>query len=341
MPDIVAGDTLIRPPTDADGHLFLTLSQRDELVSDGSSASVVINDANVLQETPSTTDTAWDVSAIAVHFSRPVAVTLSCSATGMAISNRLTRVSDGYCTLVANSGMFLKSQTVMMLRQTGQTLNVWQSWVTGSLAADIDQTTDVSLPFWRGSGFGFTAISPRHVVGCEHINFMPATLTLGGVTRSLVDSEVVGPINSADAWKSDLMVGLYDGDFPSFAKVFPSNLFDYLPSLSLKAVPAILCNQSGEKIQRLTGIYSSAASKLSFVKINTNDTSIINGDSGNPAFLVVDGVPVLLGTLTGGGGGSITTIHDQLTDINAAMTALGGGYQLTEFDLSEYPSYGD
>lgn len=330
---------LLRPPTSADGQLLLTLSQRDELVTPGSSESAVLNDANVLSITPSVTDTAWDISASAVHFSRQVDVVLSSSATGSISGRRLTRVSDGACTVLAKSGMFIERVDVSMLRQSGQTVNEWQSWVTGSLAADIDQTTNVSLPFWRGTGYGFTAISPRHVIGCEHIAYMPPTLTLGGVTRSLVSSAYVGSSNSADAWKSDLLVGRYDGDFPSFAKVFPSTLFSYLPSLALKGVHVILGNHHGQKLQRMTSTFTSSVSKFSLTKINTSDTDIIGGDSGNPAFIVVDGEPVLLGTLTYGGAGSVTTIHDQITAINAAMTTLGGGYQLTTIDLSGYPAY--
>ncbi|TXG78456.1 hypothetical protein E6Q11_00935 [Candidatus Dojkabacteria bacterium] len=330
----------MRPPTDADGVLILSLSRRDDVVTPGSSLAATVNDANVLTITPATTDTAWDVVASAVHLGRIVSAVVTCTGTGAIASGRLTRVSDGDCVVTAKSGMFIKKETVSMLRASGQTVNQWQSWVTGCLAGAIEQTTNVDLPFWRGSGYGFTAISPRHVIGCEHINYMPPTLTLGGVTRNLVSSTIVGPANGSDGWKSDLMVGKYDGDFPSYAKVFPSTLYSYLPSLSLKGVPAIVCNQFGEKIQRLTGIVSSSQSKLSLAKINESDTSIIGGDSGNPAFLVLDDdEPVLLGTLTQGGSGGITTIHDQITEVNAAMTELGGGYQLTQVNLTGYPSY--
>lgn len=337
---IVRSDsTVIKPPTAADGYLSLTLTQRGDIVSSGGSSNEVIDDMNVLAVTSATTDSAWDI-AVGAHHRSSVSVEVSCSATGLITALRLTRVSDGNCTVVASSGMFRKSQTVAITRQTGQTVNTWQSWVPGSLASAIEQTTNVNLPFWRGSGFGFTAISPRHVIGCEHIYYMPDTLTLGGVTRSLVDMEYVGPMNLYDNWSSDLLVGLYDGDFPSFAKVFSADLLtDYLPSLATHGVPAVVCNKFGQKLQRMTTGTIWANSKLAFAKINPSDDDIVGGDSGNPAFLVVDGEPVLIGTLTGGGGGSVTTIHNQITAINAAMTALGGGHQLTEFDLSEYPTY--
>lgn len=336
---VPSGSKVMRPPDDRDGQLLLTLTQRDEVVTPGSSSIVVVNDANVTRTTPATTDTAWDVAASANHFGRIVPVSLSCSVTGAISNGRLTRVSDGACLIVASSGMFFKSQAVSMLRSSGQTIDTWQSWVAGSLASSVQQTTDVAIPFWRGSGFGFTAVSPRHVIGCEHIYYMPPSLTLGGVTRNLVSSQSVGPANGSDNWKSDLMIGLYDGDFPSFAKVFPADLLLYIPSLAIKGVAVVVCNQFGQKLQRMTGAFSSATSKLNLAKINPGDPDIIGGDSGNPVFVMLGGEPVLLGTLTYGGIGIITTIHDQLTAINSAMTTLGGGYQLTQFDLSGFPSY--
>ncbi|MEN9841224.1 MAG: hypothetical protein RL376_1024, partial [Verrucomicrobiota bacterium] len=65
----------------------------------------------------------------------------------------------------------------------------------------------------------------------------------------------------------------------------------------------------------------------------------IGGDSGNPAFLIINGQLVLLTCWTYGGGGSGTSVHNQKAAINTLMTTLGGGYQLTPVDLSAFPSY--
>src|SRR5690606_4028631 len=57
--------------------------------------------------------------------------------------------------------------------------------------------------------------------------------------------------------------------------------------------------------------------------------NIVSGDSGNPAFAIIGDELVLLTTWTGGGKqpyGSQTWAF--LDEINAAMTTLGGGYQL-------------
>ena len=66
----------------------------------------------------------------------------------------------------------------------------------------------------------------------------------------------------------------------------------------------------------------------------------IGGDSGNPAFLVLNGEPVLLTTWTVKGPGQGTAVTSFKSDINQLMSDLDeqhsvtNGYQLTEIDLS-------
>ena len=60
-------------------------------------------------------------------------------------------------------------------------------------------------------------------------------------------------------------------------------------------------------------------------------------DSGNPVFMILDGTPVLLtvwSALNFNGCG--TSVAAFKADINRLMNELGGGYQLTEVDLSSY-----
>ena len=60
-------------------------------------------------------------------------------------------------------------------------------------------------------------------------------------------------------------------------------------------------------------------------------------DSGNPAFLLLRGQPVLLTVWTGPLGGFGTSVTAFKNDINAMMLDLDlGGYQLTEIDLSVF-----
>jgi hypothetical protein len=67
----------------------------------------------------------------------------------------------------------------------------------------------------------------------------------------------------------------------------------------------------------------------------------VNLDSSSPAFAIVGGSAVLLGTATFGVAGAVPDYSGATlqTAINAAMTTLGGGYQLTTIDLSGYNSY--
>ena len=61
-----------------------------------------------------------------------------------------------------------------------------------------------------------------------------------------------------------------------------------------------------------------------------------SGDSGQPAFIILDGQLVLVTVLTYGGAGSGCFIPAYLNQINSVMAALGGGYSLTQVDLSAF-----
>jgi len=67
--------------------------------------------------------------------------------------------------------------------------------------------------------------------------------------------------------------------------------------------------------------------------------AVIGGDSGNPAGLVINDKLVLLTVWTYGGGGSGTSVVSFKTQLNSAMTTLGGGYTLTDADLSGFTSF--
>ena len=66
----------------------------------------------------------------------------------------------------------------------------------------------------------------------------------------------------------------------------------------------------------------------------------VSGDSGQPAFIVLNGQLVLLTVYSYGGAGSGWFITPCLSQINSAMAALGGGYGLTTMDLSPFASCG-
>lgn len=55
--------------------------------------------------------------------------------------------------------------------------------------------------------------------------------------------------------------------------------------------------------------------------------------------MIVNNAMVLLCTWYGGGGGSGPFITHHRAAINAAMSTLGGGYTLTDADLSAFTTY--
>jgi len=69
---------------------------------------------------------------------------------------------------------------------------------------------------------------------------------------------------------------------------------------------------------------------------------LIGGDSGSPAFVVVDNELVATATWFKSDQSTFSDgppISDYISDINAAITALGSAYSLTVKDLSAYPTY--
>jgi len=198
-----------------------------------------------------------------------------------------------------------------------------------------------------------TLISPRHVMFCEHFNFHPAVnATIKFVTQA---NEVVSqtitalathPEYNALGFYPDITIGVLDADVPesiSFAEVLPADWEDYLPSVStLNPIPALRLN----RLERasVAELFRLANGRFALQFPATRSAyyeSLVSGDSGNPAFLVVDGKPVLIGTFTYGGPGGGTFLSAHIDAINAMMTSLGGGYTLTTADLSAFPDYGD
>lgn len=224
----------------------------------------------------------------------------------------------------------------------------------GCWAADIDLT---SISPWNSTGGNQragTLISPRHVIFCEHLDFHPsagATIRFVAQDNTVVTRTITAlatPDNYVPYYP-DITIGVLDSDVPesiSFAKVLPSDYADYLPSVGLfmpgmSYIPALALDQEEKALitewiqSNTSNSFASSAEpqRLLFFE------SITIGDSGNPAFLIIDGELVLLNTWTFGGGGGGTSVMANLSTINSLMTTLGGGYQLTEVDLSEFPDY--
>lgn len=216
--------------------------------------------------------------------------------------------------------------------------NCWLTSVDLTPIAAWNSETAAYGNSWRGQ----TLVSPRHYIGAAHWPVSVGT-TLHFVTsaNAVVARTVTG---IQDISGTDIRVGVLNADVPGtidFARVLPANWATKLPTLSLFGVPVCSTDQSYTASCRLlVGLSTNvvcapptAANQMSFYK------PAISGDSGSPCFMIVANKMVLLCAWLGGGGGLGPSITHNRTAINAAMTALGGGYQLTDVNLSAYTSY--
>jgi hypothetical protein len=197
-------------------------------------------------------------------------------------------------------------------------------------------------------------VSPRHVLFAKHfrpaqgssIRFIQADNTV--ITRTL--SGIIDLPTSGELYP-DITIAVLNSDVPSgisFAKVLPSGFQNKLPSsIQPVRIPCAATDQEEKllTVDLATLPYQNTGTEYCAMQVPTSslrlafNEGLVSGDSGNPAFWFIGSDLVLLtmwtGAQNGGYGTSVAAFRD---DINAAMTTLGGGYQLTTVDLSSYPN---
>jgi hypothetical protein len=236
------------------------------------------------------------------------------------------------------------------------------AWNASSWVSGFDLSCCCVSDTQRSGQSGGCLISPRHVLFTEHWRVTGGTVTFltpdgDTVTRTVTGYEDIGPANASDLYTSDLSVALLDSDATdvTVAKVLPSDYLDYLPAVeimddgiayqrSAACVPMIRVDRNRDAyvidILSLTGSYAAATEPVDATR-QTYYTPAADGDSGSPLIVPMsDGSPLLLGMTSRSGAGSGPNPARWATDINAAMTSLGGGYSLTEADLSGFTDYG-
>jgi hypothetical protein len=191
-----------------------------------------------------------------------------------------------------------------------------------------------------------TLISPRHAIFATH--YYPSigsTLRWVAADNSVETRELTGFVTVG----TDLLIGVLDSDLPSsisFAKVLPAGFKSRLSTnLAAARIPVLATDQEEKLI--VVDLHSVdhdnaegesclmqrpvSALRASFTEL------LVGGDSGNPAFWIINGDMVMLTVWrSSSGGGYGISIPAYTAEINAAMTTLGGGYQLTEADLSGF-----
>lgn len=189
---------------------------------------------------------------------------------------------------------------------------------------------------YAGAG---TLISPRHLLFASH--YTPAAGTTIGfldqdnhvITRTLMNTRQIGT--------TDIRIGVLDADVPSTIAYYPLLSYaDFQRHIAQSRVPMIRLDQNDTVfIQDITLVNSTDIIMMSSVGTRAPYTSgwAISGDSGNPDFVVIGDQLVLLGAQHTPNGNPDT--GNYIAEINAAMTALGGGYQITQLDLSQFAQY--
>lgn len=179
-----------------------------------------------------------------------------------------------------------------------------------------------------------TLVSPLHVVMAAHYVRQPGDMVVfrdakgKKVERILVK---LLPVTLANGFGPDIAVGVLDRSVPlHYYKVPPAD-----PAFESQLPGAFVLVTDSER--RLHCHEIAAASGMS-VRFGYSENihkayweDLIVGDSSNPSFLLLHGEPVLVETHTTGGPGAGPYYGDPevVAAINARMTELGGGYQLT------------
>ena len=188
-----------------------------------------------------------------------------------------------------------------------------------------------------------TLISPRHIIFANHY-----TIPNGTIIRFVTSDNVVVErtlTSSARVGSTDIRVGVLSSDVPdtiSFAKLLPSNWESYMPNLSKKVVTAFYTDQQEKALVNVFG-WSDSEEHWFFYPSDIPRTylfeALVDGDSGNPAFLIINNQLVILTAWHFGGAGAGPNFANYRSSINTVMTSLGGGYQTTEIDLSSFSTY--
>lgn len=161
------------------------------------------------------------------------------------------------------------------------------------------------------------------------------------ITRSIISGSRIG---TTDIWVAKL-----DSDVPAGitpCKIFPSTVFTNsisTTSVSYLNPPVVFTNQN--RVLRLGIInYNPYMFFLEVVSIirGTGDyydwySKPCCGDSGSPAFALVNGQAVLLGVWYSAF--SVSNLSNYITQINAAAASLGSSHTLSTADLSGYLSF--
>jgi glucose/arabinose dehydrogenase len=197
-----------------------------------------------------------------------------------------------------------------------------------------------SLGQYKRSG---TLVSPRHMIFAKHFSLAKDTVVVFVGPNNEIITRTVTKVELSPT--NDLGVALLDRDVPDtipFYPVVPRADWDkYLKGIDGNIdIPILYLNQNdrvGVHVVKAGQFYSNSIN-MAHAKAEGKraefDEPVISGDSGNPAFAIIGGQPVLLFTHFDQTRGPNLATH--FNEINAMMTKLGGRYQLSTVDLRDF-----
>jgi hypothetical protein len=215
--------------------------------------------------------------------------------------------------------------------------NVW--------CADIDLTC---ISPWNSEGGvtrAGTLVTPRHVINAKHYTYnVGATVRFVAMDGTVYNRTVTGKANHAS---KDLTIYTLDSDLPvaiTHCKLMSPNWSSYLVNNLQNRPPALGLDQEEKALiidWRGDGSFLTPidAARIIF------DEEKINGDSGNPAFLIVNDELVLITVWRGGGAGSGDPVASYISDLNSLIVSadtqagVSTGYTVTAADFSAFPNF--
>jgi hypothetical protein len=220
--------------------------------------------------------------------------------------------------------VFIRSTTCWAKNIDTSPISVWNNG--GGYSAPLNA---------GGYGGAGTLISPRHILLANHFYIKSGKKLIFVAMDNTCYIRTLS--NSLQVGSSDIRIGLLDSDLPanvSFCKIGSQTLCNQ-PTFDNK-FPTLSSNLSKKAI--IEEGYVGGNSILLFgassdsQRVNFFETSG-GGTSGNPICFVYENKLIIIGyRYTSIGGPSF--IAPYTNAINAVMTSLGGGYQLSIFDLN-------
>jgi hypothetical protein len=289
----------------------------------------------------------------------------------------VTRVSDGTVGILIRNTFLTRREDLAVSREGGGSYDVI-SWVAGTLGKHVNDAVDSRLvganpatdkQIHDGSTYNatcwaadldFTGISrgiPRctlvkdnMVVFAEHyyptvgatVTFLAADGSI--VTRTIAAKVDVGPANASDNYATDIGVGRLSSAVPASIthyKVLPADVLDYAPGIAYK-LPCVCLDQDENAL--VGDLYSLSATRALF-SVPTDAQRLafyepkVAYDSGNGAFLIINGDLVLVSTWTFRGAGAGPNYSANIAAINTAMDSLETGAALEVVDLSGFTNF--